>query len=277
MSVSRKVSVLLETACVLQRLRTIRPRVHCITGALTQSATSGILRALGPVPSMSTSASDASAFVEVVDALFVDLDVLDESGIDALDDVVKAANQIRVPWVLDPSMTDRSPAQRDAALRLLERRPSVVRVNVTELLALLPEKQSIAGFARDRDITVALSGVVDTVSDGRRQFMLENGHEMMGLTTGLGAAMTAVIAAACVVERAPLVAAATGLSLVNIAGEIAAGQAHGPKSFSIAILDALHAVSERDVKRRIKANEECLKAVDLAVPGRETTRELTAT
>lgn len=48
--------------------------------------------------------------------------------------------------------------------------------------------------------TVAITGAVDYVTDGRRAVAIENGHPLMARVTGLGCSATAVIGAFLAVE-----------------------------------------------------------------------------
>ena len=52
-----------SAAVMLDRLRTRRPAVHCITNSVTQNFTANFLLAAGCVPSMTRSSDEIAAFV----------------------------------------------------------------------------------------------------------------------------------------------------------------------------------------------------------------------
>jgi hydroxyethylthiazole kinase len=53
-----------SAAVMLDRLRTQRPAVHCITNTVAQNFTANFLLAAGCVPSMTLSSEEIAAFVE---------------------------------------------------------------------------------------------------------------------------------------------------------------------------------------------------------------------
>jgi hydroxyethylthiazole kinase len=62
----------------------------------------------------------------------------------------------------------------------------------------------------------------------------------MANVTAMGCAASAVVAACIAVEADAWRATVAGLILIGVAGEIAASRTHGPGTFAVAILDALH-------------------------------------
>jgi hydroxyethylthiazole kinase len=74
----------------------------------------------------------------------------------------------------------------------------------------------------------------------------------MGRVTAMGCAGSALVAAFLTVEHDPLVATASALVALGVAGEIAATQAAGPGSFAVAILDAIHTLDGAAVIARAR-------------------------
>jgi len=64
-------------ADVLDRVRSRRPRVHCITNAVAQNFTANMLLAAGAVPSMTIAQKEARAFASRADAVLVNLGTFD--------------------------------------------------------------------------------------------------------------------------------------------------------------------------------------------------------
>ncbi|MBT1180152.1 hydroxyethylthiazole kinase [Bifidobacterium vespertilionis] len=98
--------------------------------------------------------------------------------------------------------------------------------------------KSLSRTAPNGKAAVAVSGPVDLVTDGERTFRLPGGSALMTKITGAGCSLGGVMATYLAVAD-PLTAALAASALFNRAGQIAAGQSHGPGSFQVALLDAL--------------------------------------
>src|SRR5438876_10754382 len=85
---------------VLDRVRTQRPRVHCITNAVAQSFTANMLLAAGAVPSMTIARNEVGAFVQRADALLINLGTFDAERRNASLVAIAAARKAGKPWVL---------------------------------------------------------------------------------------------------------------------------------------------------------------------------------
>ena len=230
-------------AGLLDRLRTRSPRVHCITNAVAQNFTANALLAACCVPSMTLSPEEIAQFVARSHALLVNLGTFDRERREATEIAVETATQDAVPWVLDPVFIDRAPPRAAFARELVARAPKVVRLNHAEFSALAgsePTRAAVIAYARDKKLTVGLSGETDLVTDGERAATIANGHPLMAKVTAMGCAASALVAACLAVEQDAWRATAGALVMIGVAGELAAPQANGPGSFAVAIIDALH-------------------------------------
>jgi hydroxyethylthiazole kinase len=109
-----------------------------------------------------------------------------------------------------------------------------------------------AEMARSIGGTVVISGATDVISDGKRTFLIDNGHAMMGSISGTGC-MAASVIGAFVAANADRAAAATAAMVsIGIAGERAAKRAAGPGSFKVALLDETAGLMPDDVARSAK-------------------------
>jgi hydroxyethylthiazole kinase len=222
-------------AVLLDRLRTGGPRVHCITNAVAQNFTAHVLLAAGAVPSMTLSAEEIGAFVARSGALLVNLGTFDRERRAATEIAVETAARENVPWALDPVFIDRSAARADFARDLVARGPTAVRLNRAEFSALSgsePAREVLAAYARDKKIVVGLSGAEDIVSDGERLATIANGHPLMAKVTAMGCAASALVAACLGVEPDAWHATSAALTMIGVAGELAALKAEGPGSFA---------------------------------------------
>ncbi|HOV04961.1 MAG TPA: hydroxyethylthiazole kinase [Kaistiaceae bacterium] len=239
-----------DVASLLDRVRTRRPRVHCITNFVAQNFTANMLLALGAVPAMTVARAEIADFVDRADALLVNLGTLDEerrAGAGLAIEVIAGRGR---PWALDPVFVDASPLRLEFARRLLAGRPSLVRANASELAVLAED--GAGALADATGGVVALTGRLDRVTDGVRSLEIANGDPLMERVTAVGCAGTAVMCAFLAVAEDPFAAAAAGLAVMGIAGEIAAERSAGPGSFAVALIDAVYALDGADIEKRIK-------------------------
>lgn len=228
----------------LNRLRTERPRIHCITNAVAVNLAANTLLAVGAHPSVTHDPREVDAFTKGAAALAVNIGTLDADRREAIPKAVQVANHLEIPWVLDPVMATRSPARREFAELLIERTPTAIRGNAAEIEGL-----AIHGSS---ETIVACTGPTDTVSDGQVEVQIRNGHPLMDRVTAMGCAETALVGAFLAVAPSPLAAVAQSILVFNIAGEIAAAKCAGPGSFQAALLDALYNLSASDIEERSK-------------------------
>jgi hydroxyethylthiazole kinase len=237
-------------ADVLERIRARRPRVHCITNAVAQTFTANMLLAAGAVPSMTIARKEVRAFAARADAVLVNLGTFDPERQQASLAAIAVANKTGIPWVLDPVFIERSPPRAAFAKKLLARKPRALRLNAAEFGALSGAKDSadaaaLARFAKMRKTVVGLTGAQDFIHDGGRLASVDNGHPLMARVTAMGCVASALVAAALAVEPDAWKAVAAALTVIGVAGEIAAERAKGPGSFVPEILDAVYAL-DRD-------------------------------
>ncbi|MEB8340349.1 hydroxyethylthiazole kinase, partial [Streptomyces endophyticus] len=173
-------------------------------------------------------------------------------------------------WVLDPVAIGALPVRTALAADLLALRPTVIRGNASEIIALAgaggggrgvdsshgvdAAEDAAAQLARTAGSVVAVSGPVDHVTDGTRSARIANGDALLTRVTGGGCALGAVMAAFAAVDEdrfATTVAAATAYT---VAAESAARAAAGPGSFAVGFLDALAALTPEDLAKRAEVS-----------------------
>lgn len=242
----------------LASLRSRSPLVHCITNAVVTNFTANVLLAVGAAPAMVVSVEEAAEFVRIADALLVNVGTITAPDADAMLAAAAEAGRTGTPWVLDPVAAGVIAYRTSVVQKLVGLRPTVIRGNASEILALnglsgggrgvdstvassdaLP---AAVGLARSTGAVVALSGQVDYVTDGERTVAVEGGHELMSRVTGMGCTLGALIAAFLPVSAGPFEAAVAASALFGAAGVDAAGEAGGPGSFAVGFLDRLSTI-----------------------------------
>jgi hydroxyethylthiazole kinase len=229
--------------------------------------TANALLACGASPVMAHAAEEVEEMVSLAGALVLNIGTLSPSWVEAMRKAGKRANALHVPVILDPVGAGATRLRTDSARRLMETVSiQVIRGNASEILSLSGEKsasrtkgvdsvhtveqvaETAGALAKELTTTLAITGPIDLITDGDRICRVMNGHEMMSRVTGAGCTATVMIGAFLSVCPDPLEAATTGLSYFGLAGEKAAGQAVGPGSFQIALLDALYGMKEEELR-----------------------------
>ncbi len=77
----------------------------------------------------------------------------------------------------------------------------------------------------------------------------------MAKVTGMGCTATALIGAFCAVCSDYFLATTAAMSLMGVAGEIAAETANGPGTLQLNILDVLYRITEQELLQRLKMEE----------------------
>lgn len=240
----------------LERLRERRPLVHAITNFVAADLTANLLLAAGARVVMAQDKAEAEDFVALADALCLNLGVLMADRVEPMVAAARFAVELGRPWVLDPVAVGTSAERRALAKRLSGLQPTVIRGNATEILAMAEDAEVATGvdspldaaealdaahdLSRATGALVVVSGAVDYVTDGARLAAVANGHHLMTRVTGVGCALSALMAACCSVEVDALAASSHALAILGLAGELAAGAAAGPASFRIGLIDGLY-------------------------------------
>jgi hydroxyethylthiazole kinase len=249
-------------AAALTRVREVAPLVHNITNYVAMDVSANALLAVGASPAMVHAEEEVADFVGIASALVVNIGTLSPSWVRAMNLAAERAAGAGKPWVLDPvgagATAYRTAVARDLALQ----RPTVIRGNASEILALAAavEGETAAGetkgvdsvhgsdqaidaaraLATELGCVVAVTGPVDYVTDGTRMLGVRNGHPLMTRVTALGCALSGIVGAFLAVEKEPLSATAYALGVFGLAGEIAARQAPGPGTLRWRLIDALY-------------------------------------
>jgi hydroxyethylthiazole kinase len=242
----------------LERLRRKAPLVHCITNAVVTNFTANVLLAVGASPAMVVTVEEVEEFVRIADALLVNVGTITSSDADAMLRAAEAADLNGTPWVLDPVAAGVLAYRTAIIERLVRLRPTVIRGNASEILALnglngggkgvdstISSADALpAAFelARSTKAVVALSGKVDYITDGEQVISVGGGHEIMTKVTGMGCTLGALMAAFLPVTDSPLRAAASASAIYASVGEHAEGNSRGPGSFAVEFLDRLSTI-----------------------------------
>jgi hydroxyethylthiazole kinase len=250
----------------LKKLRERKPLIHNITNYVVMNYTANALLACGASPVMAHAAEEVEEMVSLAGALVLNIGTLTPQWVGAMLLAGKKANALKVPIVLDPVGSGATRLRTESAKRLTrELSIKVVRGNASEVLSLAKKEARTKGvdslhsveeaeaaaiaLAKELKTTLAITGKVDLITDGKRMNRVHNGHEMMGRVTGTGCTATVMIGAFLAVDPDPVEATTTALAYFGLAGEKAALHAKASGTYQIALLDALFSIDEEELRR----------------------------
>jgi hydroxyethylthiazole kinase len=252
------------------------PLVHHITNHVVMNFTANVTLALGAQPVMAHAREELDEMQAFAASLVLNIGTLDREWIESMRVAGQAATRRATPIVLDPVGAGATKLRTETARQLLaELSVSVLRGNAGEVLAVAGDAGKVRGvdstadsmdavrvaqaLAAERKTVVAVTGIVDLVTDGTTTYEVENGHALMSRVTGTGCAATTAIAAFLGAAKPEdrCFAAAAALAVFGRAGEMAAERAAGPGTFVPAFLDALYRIPQEaragDLRIRLRA------------------------
>jgi hydroxyethylthiazole kinase len=257
----------------LAAVREKKPLIHNITNFVVMNYTANALLAMGASPVMAHARNEVEEMVSFASALVLNIGTLTEDWVESMIKAGRRASEMNTPIILDPVGSGATALRTASAKKIIARiRISILRGNASEILSLQKQDSKTKGvdaihsvedaaqaarsLAQDLNTTLAITGPVDLITDGKRVIRISNGHPLMGYVTGTGCTATTVIGAFLAVDPDPVSAAATGLAFFGLAGEIAGEKASAPGSFMIQMLDALYTITPRQLKARCKIEGE---------------------
>lgn len=249
----------------LKRVRLESPLVHNVTNFVVMNWTANCLLAIGASPVMAHAPEELDEMVALSRALVVNIGTLSRDWVESMRLSLRAAQGLERPMVLDPvgagATRFRTRTLRDF---LEETPPTVLRGNASEILALNSDQGETKGvdsshasdaaleaareLSKRHGCVVCVSGAVDYVVHESKSARIVNGAQIMTRITGMGCAATALIGAFVAVQPSPFRATVSAMTVMGVAGELAASQAKGPGSFQPAFLDALHSIDESTLR-----------------------------
>ncbi|CAO2831938.1 unnamed protein product [Amaranthus hypochondriacus] len=254
----------------LSNVRQKSPLIQCITNYVSMDLAANTLLAAGASPAMLHSIDEIPDFTPQIDALYINVGTLSSTVLPAMKSAAELALSIGKPWVFDPVAAGASSFRLRACLDLLSLKPTVVRGNGSEIIALSRasfgatkgadsqhESMDALGAAKSlaqaTGAVVAVTGAVDIITDGKQVIGAHNGVQMLQKITATGCSVTALIAAFVAINPThAFEATAAALSVFGIAGELGMLSAKGPASLRTDLIDSLYGLDEASIHQYSK-------------------------
>jgi hydroxyethylthiazole kinase len=252
-----------------QHIRVRSPLIHNITNYVVMNVTANALLAVGASPVMAHALEEVEEMADIAASIVLNLGTLSAPWIDAMFLAGRRAKQRGIPVVLDPVGAGATSFRTRTARRAIEElRPTIIRGNASEILALVGAVGATKGvdsthesdhaldaarvLSEQFQCVVSVSGARDLVVEAQRVARIDNGHPMMAKVTGSGCIATALIAAFAAVNPLAFEAAAHAMMLSGIAGELAASEANGPGSYQVRFMDLLHCLDGEQLRNAVR-------------------------
>jgi hydroxyethylthiazole kinase len=253
----------------LKLVREKSPLVHNITNYVVMNNTANALLAIGASPVMAHALEEVKDMVAIASALVINMGTLSEKWVEAMLIAGKTAHEKGIPVVFDPVGVGATPYRNKVAASIVSIcKPSIIRGNASEIMSLSKENTTTKGvdskassnaaldaakrLAQESGSVVVISGEEDFITDGETVYSVKNGSSLMPKVTGMGCTATAIVGAFAAINSNLLIAATHAMTVMGVAGEIAAQKAEGPGTMQLHFLDALYNLSAETLAERAK-------------------------
>ena len=269
----------LDLCMPLQAVRQNAPLVQCITNFVTVNDCANIILAVGGSPSMAHDVREAAEAAAGANAVVCNMGAIED--VPSMIAAGQSANKLGIPVVLDPVAAGGTQLRRDGSAVLLKGvHFAAIRGNASEIRFLAGQQTTGSGvdvsaldavteenlplaaemvkaLAKKTGSVIAVSGVIDLVSDGDTIVVLRNGCATMARITGSGCMLTSLIGAFCGANPSePLAAVCSAMGVMGVCGELAEKrrlQNHtGNATFRTDLIDAVFNLTEQQLKEGLR-------------------------
>ncbi|MEW9124882.1 hydroxyethylthiazole kinase [Proteiniborus sp. DW1] len=258
---------------MIQTIETVRrtnPLVGSITNTVTINFVANAQLAVGGSAAMVYLPDEGEFIAKAGEATYINVGTLLPVYEQTLPYTTKVLHEAGKPWVLDPVAVGIGSLRTQLLRQLKEYKPTVIRGNASEILALAglwgldggTDLSNVRGVDSTDSVSaakiaavelakwtggaVAVSGKTDLITDGSVIVFSHGGSHFMEKITGAGCSLGGVIAVYAT-AASPFIAALTGTAVFNLAGSRAEKNVDGPGSFQIHFLDELYKASAEDI------------------------------
>ena len=254
----------------VNKVKAANPMAGSITNSVTINFVANAQLAVGGSAAMVYLPDEGEFIANAGGATYINVGTLTPIYEETLPRTAKALFDAGKPWVLDPVAIGIGELRTKLLLGFKEYKPSVIRGNASEVIALAglwgleggTDQSAVRGVdstdtvnaAREAAVALAkytggavsVSGKTDLVTDGETVVYSYGGSHFMEKITGSGCSLGGV-AAVYATAASPFIAALTATAVYNLAGKRAELRACAPGSFQTAFLDELYIATAEEI------------------------------
>ena len=254
----------------VNKVKAANPMAGSITNSVTINFVANAQLAVGGSAAMVYLPDEGEFIANAGGATYINVGTLTPIYEETLPRTAKALFEAKKPWVLDPVAIGIGELRTKLLLGFKEYKPSVIRGNASEVIALAglwgleggTDQSAVRGVdstdtvnaAREAAVAlakytggaVAVSGKTDLVTDGETVVYSYGGSRFMEKITGSGCSLGGV-AAVYATAASPFIAALTATAVYNLAGKRAELRARAPGSCHMAFLDDLYSAAAEEI------------------------------
>ena len=261
---------------IVKTTREKSPLVHNMTNYVTVNDCANAVLAVGASPVMADEIDEVCDMVSIASALVINIGTLNRRTIESMIAAGKRANELNIPVIFDPVGAGATPLRTEISERIMsEIKLSVVRGNMSEIKCISGLASATKGvdaaeddtaeesgadiaadLAKKLGCTVAITGAVDIISDGKRICRISNGVADMSKITGTGCMTTSITGAYVGASGKAYEGAVAVVAVMVIRGEISYEKSCGTGSLRSGIIDSLSNMTPEIFIDRVKIDEE---------------------
>ena len=257
---------------ILEKVRTQKPLVHHLTNWVTIYDCANIVKVFGASPVMAHSIEESADMALLASSVVLNIGTLTSDFVESMKLATRTANAEKIPVTLDVCGAGATRLRDDKCFELIEEtKINIIKGNASEVARVAGENIQTKGvdstnvekdlieiahnLAIKKACTVVITGKEDIICDGKSQYIVKNGHEIMAHVVGTGCMATSVIGTFAAIEPDLAKAAAAGLVCYEVAAELAAAECKGPGTFKEALYDMIFSLDGETIERMHKIEE----------------------
>ncbi|MDT8718780.1 hydroxyethylthiazole kinase [Clostridium sp. 19966] len=251
-----------------------KPLIHCITNPISINDCANVVLAVGGKPIMAEHPLEVAEITAASKALAVNLGNITDVRMKSMLISGETANKNSIPHIIDLVGAGCSKLRLDYAKQYIEKcHPNIIKGNMSEIKALCNIKNTAKGIdvgqsdiVTEENISetismlkalslktgsiVAVTGILDVITNGTYTYIIRNGCEMLSMITGTGCMLTA-LTASYISSGDLLNGAVLATALMGICGELSEN-AKGTASFRTELIDNIFSISDDTLVEKIK-------------------------
>lgn len=254
---------------VQYELRENSPLIHCITNPISINDCANFVLAVGGKPIMAEHPLEVEDITATAQALALNIGNITDARLKSIELSAKKAAELSIPWIIDMVGVNCSRLRLEYTKKLLNTvKPSIIKGNMAEIKAIcninsnskgidvigaditdfhnLEENISVVKkLAKKYNCVVIASGKIDIISDGSKNYTVNNGCKELSLVTGTGCILNCLVATFMAVDT-PLNAGIWATAVLGVAGELA-DSGKGLGTYRVNLIDKVSVLTQKEL------------------------------